>query len=254
MRMLVGVCAAFGTIFLLACISLVIKNNRLQSQLSQRAHSYRSRGNMKRTNFNSKNRKKYSHDDSDDDFFSDLIDNDENLDEEAEATDSIIDEEGSSSEEEDDSTWIKNDLISPEKKPKIDGKSSSVSSDATKIKITVSGAHGPTNYLNTLVLTINKDKPYVTNKMHFNGVATLSSGQEVDLHLSSPANDPFWYITLGDTIHRASDGSNLTPVIAYTKCSNPAIYPWQPGAMCEWTVHEGKDIGWRVSQDLRLRS
>ena len=120
--------------------------------------------------------------------------------------------------------------------------------------IVVSGAVGATSYLNTLVLTVNSKKPYVDNKIHYNGIATLISGQKVDLHLSSPSNDPFWYITLGDTIHRATDGTNLTPVIAYTKCADVSVKPWEPGAMCEWTVHEGKDIGWKVAQGLRLRS
>ena len=80
--------------------------------------------------------------------------------------------------------------------------------------IVVSGAVGPTSYLNTLVLTVNSKKPYVDNKIHWQR-HTLISGQKVDLHLSSPSNDPFWYITLGDTIHqRATDGTNLTPVIS----------------------------------------
>ena len=261
MRLLIGICAVFGAILVLGSISLVIKNNRLQAQLSQRG----GRTNSHNGKTKGKNIRHDQDDDSDDDFLSNLVDIGNSNDEGEDSMDGILDEDSDSNNNDDDSSWIKNDL-NPENKDDSNkpggggggagngGGIRQVSSDIANKKITISGAHGPTSYLNTLVLTINKEKPYVENKLHFNGMATLSSGQEVDLHLSSPANDPFWYITLGDTIHRASDGSNLTPVIAYTKCQDTAIKPWEPGAMCEWTVHEGKDIGWRISQNLRLRS
>ena len=254
MRLLLGVCAVFGIIFLLASISLVIKNRRLERQLAGR-----SRIGGRGSRLHSKHGYAAAEDDSDYlDGLGIFGSSDKKNGENNEVAENGIFEDEAEGKEED-SAWIMNELKPPSRvngvptDPKKQIEQSARKGEVSKV-IVVSGAVGATSYLNTLVLTINSKKPYVDNKVHYNGIATLISGQKVDLHLSSPSNDPFWYITLGDTIHRATDGTNLTPVIAYTKCSDVSVKPWEPGAMCEWTVHEGKDIGWKVAQGLRLRS
>ena len=232
----------------------MIKNRRLERQLADRSR-LGGRG--------SRSHSRPGHDAAAGDFdgldglgiFSSSSKNKGRNDEAAE--DGFIEDEAEGKEE--DSAWIMNELnphsransFSPVSKKQIE---QAVHKGEASKTIVVSGALGATSYLNTLVLTINSNRPYVDGKVHYNGVATLISGQKVDLHLSSPNNDPFWYITLGDTIHRATDGTNLTPVIAYTKCADVSVKPWEPGAMCEWTVHEGKDIGWKVAPGLHLRS
>ena len=92
MRLLIGICAVFGAILVLGSISLVIKNNRLQAQLSQRG----GRTNSHNGKTKGKNIRHDQNDDSDDDFLSNLVDISNSNDEGEDSMDGILDEDSDS--------------------------------------------------------------------------------------------------------------------------------------------------------------
>jgi|UPI00048D5FA3 hypothetical protein len=229
MKLLVSIFAGVSIILTLVCLSLVYKNSTLEKGIRTRiSRKYKNGPGSKNSDPM--------------DFFSDM-----DLGDEDEDTNSAL----TSGDEDEAPNWITNELSPPGSSKTVSGRGSANSKDENTWEVTVHGASGATVYLSTIIFRINKASPRVGGKVHFDGMARLASGQQVNLHLSSPSGDPFWYITLGDTIHRSADGSNLTPVIGYTKCSS-SIKPWEIGSMCQWTLHEGKDVGWQVKPKIKL--
>ena len=216
--------AVVTTLLTLACITLLYQNSTMRLRAKPSGRTVGGRG-----------------DDQGQSFF-DMLDG------ESESSGSS-DSDGSDEANEEEDPWMTNELAEPTKK--LGSGADASTSDSKNWKIRILGSSGPTSYLRTITFRTDVKSPLVGGKKHFSGTARLASGQRVNLHLSSPPGDPFWYITLGDTIHRSADGSNLTPVIGFSKCSSPDP-PWQIGCICEWTLHEGKEIGWKVKPKVRL--
>ena len=88
------------------------------------------------------------------------------------AENGIFEDEAEGKEE--DSAWIMNELKPQSEEngvpsnPNKQIEQSVHKGEVSKV-IVVSGAVGATSYLNTLVLTVNSKKPYVDNKIHYNG-------------------------------------------------------------------------------------
>jgi hypothetical protein len=113
-------------------------------------------------------------------------------------------------------------------------------------------ANGVSAYLGTVEFKRDPFQPMVDGLPHFSGIAYFGSGQQVQLHLTSPKGDPYWYITLKDLMKKDSNGRNITPIIAFTNCDDNSVNPWLPMARCLWTVHEGPERGWQKKIDLRM--
>ena len=125
----------------------------------------------------------------------------------------------------------------------------STSSEGPRLKFT--GESLSMSYLSTALFVVSETLPEIGNKLHFIGQASFSDDLTVELHVSTPPGDNFWYVTLKDVIKKNSNGENQTPVIAYTECK---ANPWQldDTNRCQWMVHEGPDIGWKKSRTLKL--
>ena len=106
------------------------------------------------------------------------------------------------------------------------------------------------SYLSSAVFVVDSEIPEIGDHLHFSGQASFSDELTVNLHLSTPPGDNFWYVTLKDIIKKNNKGENQTPVIAYTDCK---LNPWQEGHGCLWMVHEGPQIGWKKSSTLKLK-
>ena len=106
------------------------------------------------------------------------------------------------------------------------------------------------SYLSTAVFVVDSEIPEIGDHLHFSGQASFSDELTVNLHLSTPPGDNFWYVTLKDIIKKNNKGENQTPVIAYTDCK---LNPWQEGHGCLWMVHEGPRIGWKKSSTMKLK-
>ena len=153
--------------------------------------------------------------------------------------------------DEEEASFIKNDLLPDEKRGAtraMEGHDSTTGSQVLVFK----GADGVTAYLGTVKFKRDKQQPLVDNNPHSSSYAFFGNGQRVLLHLTSPSGDPYWYVSLRELMKKDSKGKNTTPIIAFTSCDDPSVYPWLPESRCAWTVHEGPEAGWRQKKDLSL--
>ena len=143
----------------------------------------------------------------------------------------------------DDEAFITNDLVPPEP---AGGKSNQgqLSNSGSSKTLVFKGIGGITAYLSTVKFVQDKQQPLVDGLPHYTSYAFFGNGQKVLLHLTSPQGDPYWYVSLKDLMIKDSSGKNITPIIAFTSCDDPSVYPWLPESRCGWTIHEGPEVGW----------